>query len=96
MPISPIQMTRSALLDALAEGAVVATGNARLARSLAVEFDRRMLAQGRSAWGTPAVLPWSSWLLDLFAAAAVRGAATLPAYDNRAGGAVWVVIRQDG
>jgi hypothetical protein len=48
MPISPIQMTRSALLDALAEGAVVATGNARLARSLAAEFDRRML--GPRGW----------------------------------------------
>jgi probable DNA repair protein len=98
MPISPVQMTRSALLDALAEGAVVATGNARLARSLAAEFDRRMLAQGRAAWSTPAVLPWSAWLLELYAAAAVRSVAPLPrVLSAEQAEQVWAdVIRQDG
>jgi probable DNA repair protein len=78
MPISRIQMTRSDLLDALADGAVAATGNARLARSLAAEFDRRMLAQGRTTWSTPAVLPWPAWLREAFDEASLHVPGALP------------------
>jgi len=67
-----------ALLQALADGAVVATANARLARSLRADFERGMVAAGRAAWPTPAVLPLSAWLVERHGEAALRGAAALP------------------
>ena len=51
---------RGELLDAIAAGTVVLTGNTRLARHLGSEFERRMLDQGRQAWATPAVMPLRS------------------------------------
>jgi probable DNA repair protein len=51
-----------ALLSALAEGAVVVTPNRRLARFLHREFDVAQRAAGRSAWPTPTILPYPSWL----------------------------------
>jgi probable DNA repair protein len=96
-PFVPTEMPRDALLDALAAGAVVATGNARLARSLAAEFDRRMLAAGATAWPTPAVLPLSAWLQAAHEEASLRSPTPLP----RVLGAeqeeqVWAaVIRED-
>jgi len=71
-------MEREELLDALASGAVVATGNARLSRSLLADYERRMLAAGRTAWPTPAVLPLAAWLQDLYAGAALRVSTPLP------------------
>lgn len=62
-------MSRDALLDALGDGAVVATGNTRLARSLRADYEQRMLNAGRMAWSTPAVLPWDAWLLERYAEA---------------------------
>ena len=59
-------VARGELLDALATGDVVLTGNARLSRSLAADYERRMMAQGRVAWSTPAVLPLDSWLRQAF------------------------------
>lgn len=59
-------VSRGELLAALATGDVVLTGNARLSRSLAVDYEHRMMAQGRVAWGTPAVLPLDSWLRQAF------------------------------
>jgi len=74
----PTEMPRHAVLDALAAGATVVTGNARLARSLAGEFDRRMLASGAAAWPTPAVLPLQTWLVALYEEAALRVPDPLP------------------
>jgi len=71
-------MDREELLDALASGAVVATGNARLSRSLLADYERRMLAAGQTAWSTPAVLPLNAWLQDRFAEAALRSPDPLP------------------
>jgi len=59
-------VARGELLDALATGDVVLTGNARLSRSLAADYERRMMAQGRVAWSTPAALPLDSWLRQAF------------------------------
>jgi ATP-dependent helicase/nuclease subunit B len=73
-----IQMTRGALLDALADGAVVATGNTRLSRSLAADYERRMLALGRVAWATPPVLPLEIWQQQLFEDAALLAERPLP------------------
>ena len=91
-------MSRGELLDALADGAVVATGNARLSRSLLADYERRMLAAGRTAWATPAILPLTAWLLDRYAEAALHAAAPLPrllAAEQE--DQVWAaIIRQDG
>jgi ATP-dependent helicase/nuclease subunit B len=96
-------LTRDELLDALevrpAEpAALVATGNARLARALAAEYDRRMLAQGRAAWNTPAVLPLSAWLPQAFDECSLRAGAPLPRIlTAEQEEQVWgAVIRQDG
>jgi probable DNA repair protein len=56
-------MRRAALIDAMQDGAVVLTGNARLSRSLLAEHARCMQAAGREAWQTPKVLPWLAWLV---------------------------------
>jgi ATP-dependent helicase/nuclease subunit B len=93
-----VQMNRSELLDALAAGAVVATGNARLSRSLKAYFERRMLEQGRVAWSTPRVLPLGAWLLERYMDTATRSAAPLPrVLLPEQEEQVWAgIIRQDG
>jgi probable DNA repair protein len=60
------RLSRSGLLGALADGAAVLTGNARLSRHLKAEFGRHMLDQGREAWPTPAVIPLDAWLVEAF------------------------------
>jgi probable DNA repair protein len=91
-------MTRDELLDALEAGALVATGNARLSRGLAAEFDRRMLARGRAAWNTPAVLPLSTWLPEVFSDCGLRAGARLPRIlTAEQEEQIWsAVIRQEG
>ena len=69
---------RGELLDAIAAGTVVLTGNTRLARHLGSEFERRMLDQGRQAWATPAVMPLNAWLLETFDWLLLDSAASLP------------------
>jgi len=91
-------MDREDLLDALASETVVATGNARLSRSLLADYERRMLAAGRSAWPTPAVLPLTAWLQECYAEAALRGLEPLPRLlSAEQEEQVWAaIIRQDG
>lgn len=78
MAIEKVRMDRGELLDALADGAIVVTGNTRLSRSLMAEYERRMLRCGHSAWTTPAVKPLGAWLMDTFEDAALGAAAALP------------------
>ena len=73
-----MNLDRAELLDALADGAVVVTANARLSHSLLGEYERRMLNAGRAAWATPKVLPLSAWLLERYAEAAVCSTEPLP------------------
>lgn len=40
----------------------IVTATNRLARDLRAEYDRNQVAQGRLAWRTARILPWSSWL----------------------------------
>lgn len=91
-------MTRDELLDALESGVLVATGNARLSRGLAAEFDRRMLARGRAAWNTPAVLPLSAWLPEVLSDCGLRAGSALPRIlTAEQEEQVWsAVIRQEG
>lgn len=54
------------LIPALSRGAAVLTANARLTRHLISEYDFEMRLSGATAWPTPRVMPWTSWLLDLW------------------------------
>ena len=40
--------------------------NNRLARHLHRQFGRAQAAAGRSAWRSPAVIPWKTWIRDLW------------------------------
>jgi probable DNA repair protein len=93
-----VVLDREGLLDALARGDVVATANARLSRSLLADYERRMLANGRTAWATPVLLPLTGWLQDRYAEATIRAATPLPrllAAEQEE--QVWAaIIREDG
>lgn len=54
------------LLEGLDNGAVLVTGNRRLARALQDDHARHQQAAGRRAWATPAILPWGAWLISLW------------------------------
>jgi probable DNA repair protein len=54
------------LIRLLADGAVVVTPNRRLARDLNRRFAETQIAEGRTAWPSPDVLPWGSWLERTF------------------------------
>lgn len=54
----------------LGAGAVLVTGNRRLARALRENYARAREAAGRALWETPAILPWEAWLRRLWAGAA--------------------------
>lgn len=60
------------VITALADGATVVTANNRLARSIALAYNRAQRAAGRGAWASPDVLPWSAWLERLYDDAAIR------------------------
>lgn len=57
----------------LAEGGTVVTANNRLARSLALAWNRRERDAGRSAWHTPAVCSWQAFIESLYARSLVQG-----------------------
>jgi len=57
------------LTDALRGSSQVVTANRRLARVLTVEFGKLQIANGRSAWRSPAVRSWQDWLVELLASA---------------------------
>lgn len=57
----------------LAEGGTVVTANDRLARSLALAWNRRERAAGRSAWHTPAVSSWRAFIEALHGRSVLRG-----------------------
>jgi probable DNA repair protein len=54
------------LLDALERGALVVVANNRLARHLQLQFGRAQLVAKRSAWRSPAIIPWKTWIRDLW------------------------------
>jgi probable DNA repair protein len=63
-----------AVLAALADGVTVVTANNRLARHIALAFNRAQRAAGRGAWRSPDVIPWNAWLQRLWATAIQQGA----------------------
>lgn len=54
------------LLDALGQGATVVTVGTRLARHLRWRFDSSRSAEGKPAWRSADVIPWSAWLERLY------------------------------
>jgi ATP-dependent helicase/nuclease subunit B len=64
-----------AILASLAGGAVAVTPNRRLARALLLAFDAEQLASGLSAWPTPSILPYQTWLTTLWQQCVAAGMA---------------------
>ena len=52
----------SDLLQHIARGATVLTVNSRLSRHLQNQYEQWQLAQGRSHWPTPPIVPWNGWV----------------------------------
>ena len=50
------------VFQALEEGALLLTVNRRLSRSLLLRFNNHQASLGRTAWQTPDILPFSSWI----------------------------------
>ena len=55
---------RDALLSALSQGALLLTGNRRLARHWRRSYDTAQLASGAQAWPAPSVHAWQDWVTD--------------------------------
>ena len=55
---------RDALLSALSQGALLLTGNRRLARHWRRAYDTAQLASGAQAWPAPSVHAWQDWVTD--------------------------------
>ena len=55
-----------AILASLADGAIAVTPNRRLARALLHAFDAEQSASGLTAWPTPSILPYQTWLTTLW------------------------------
>lgn len=53
-------------MDALSEGAILVSGNRRLARSLREAYRAARQKEGALAWIAPAVAPWEAWTGDLW------------------------------
>lgn len=62
------------ILALLADGAAAVTPNRRLARALLHAFDAEQLASGLSAWPTPTILPYQTWLTTLWEQFVATGA----------------------
>ncbi|WP_172649500.1 PD-(D/E)XK nuclease family protein [Thiolapillus brandeum] len=71
-------MERRELMDHMARGALVLTGNARLSRSLLAEYENSKMAEGAAAWATPSVLPWQSWLQQCWEETVLASPGELP------------------
>ncbi len=54
------------LQSALDHGATVVTGNARAARRLQLDHGRRQREHGHTAWPTPPICDWQTWLRNLW------------------------------
>lgn len=54
------------VIDALARGWTVLTGNQRAARTFRFDYDLRQRSAGRLHWTPPAILAWDSWLASLW------------------------------
>ena len=68
--------------------------NNRLARQLQLQFGRAQVAAKRSAWPSPAVIPWKPWIRDLWEQSLLSGgqAGRLDLLHEQAARQLWVEI----
>ncbi|HYK36444.1 PD-(D/E)XK nuclease family protein [Alloacidobacterium sp.] len=62
----PIPQLTDIVLNALADGSVVVTANARAARALRLIHAERQRENGLSMWATAAIFDWDTWLNHLW------------------------------
>ena len=70
-------MAGSGLAERLKPGQTVICAGARLARRVRHDYAQRQQRQGRRAWESPDVLPWSAWLKRSLDRCRARAAAAL-------------------
>nr|VFJ92056.1 MAG: probable DNA repair protein [Candidatus Kentron sp. H]VFJ93086.1 MAG: probable DNA repair protein [Candidatus Kentron sp. H]VFJ99937.1 MAG: probable DNA repair protein [Candidatus Kentron sp. H] len=73
----PVSLAGNSITDLGGSGTCL-TVNQRLARGLRGRFDARCLAEGRSAWESPDILPFSAWLQRGWAELSHRSGGPLP------------------
>ena len=62
-PLLPLVET---VRNALADGSIVVTANARSARSLALQYAEQQRSNGIEMWASPAIFDWDTWLNSLW------------------------------
>jgi len=60
----------------LEAGAVVLTATRRLARALRAEYAAVQKQEGRAAWASPSIVPWSAWIAERWRESLYSGVAT--------------------
>lgn len=78
--LNPKQVNINELLKDLNQNTTVLTGNQRLTSVLRGLSEQIFISQQLSIWGSPSIMPWSSWLLTLWEDALVAG--LLPGYEH--------------
>lgn len=66
------------LLNILDRGVTVVTGNNRLAVHTRQCYEKSAMAKGREVWPTPQILPWTTWLQNVWEDAVVSGVLSAP------------------
>lgn len=66
------------LLDILDRGVTIVTGNNRLAAHTRQCYEKSAMAKGREVWPTPHILPWTTWLQNIWEDAVVSGELLAP------------------
>jgi ATP-dependent helicase/nuclease subunit B len=61
------------VVEALARGATVVTGNQRAARALRRGFDQRNRERGLASWAPPSVMAWDAWMAALWQGLLIEG-----------------------
>ncbi len=61
------------LFEKLSSGLALVTGNSRLARVLAAQYNQWRIQRGDRQWPSPSILPWDAWLGSLWEAAGLQG-----------------------
>lgn len=61
------------LLERAAAGVLIVTAGRRLARTLHLQYAAAHRNEGRRAWPTPQILPWSAWIASLWDTALYQG-----------------------
>jgi probable DNA repair protein len=77
--LKPDTIDRLELHQKLAQGAIVVTGNSRLAAALQQEFQQQAIDSGQNVWETPVIQSWNIWLKQLWEEAVFEGRIESPA-----------------